>query len=66
MRNRLKLYFVILGFVISAASTAHAAYTFPEINFPGSSITSPYGINNSGNIVGYYYDGPVEHGASSQ
>lgn len=54
MRNRLKLYFVILGFVISAASAAHAAYTFTEINFPGSSITSPHGINNSGNIVGYY------------
>jgi probable HAF family extracellular repeat protein len=51
----LKLYFIILGLLISAASAAHT-YTFASIDVPGAIATDPQGLNDSGSIVGYYTD----------
>lgn len=45
--------------------TAHpVSYTkFQQVRFPGASDTFPFGINNAGEIVGYYTDQRVvEHG----
>jgi probable HAF family extracellular repeat protein len=35
---------------------------FTDISYPGSSLTLPFGINDSGVISGTYYDGNTYHG----
>ena len=57
MNKSLSSIFIILGLLISVASTADAkTYTFTSIDPPGASGTIVSGINNSGNIVGSYAD----------
>ena len=63
-KGLLPLVFAIFGLVISAASSAHAInYNFSAIDFPGATHTEAHGINDSGNIVGYYTDAQgINHG----
>jgi len=58
MKNHYRnIGFVIItvAFVISF-STAYASYTFnySTYNYPGAGNTYVYGLNNSGELVGYY------------
>jgi probable HAF family extracellular repeat protein len=36
--------------------------SYTTLNVPGSRYTVAHGINDSGQIVGYYWDGNIEHG----
>ena len=47
-----------LGVLLATSLSAQAgiAYTFTEIEVPGSIITSPSAMNNIGQIVGTYID----------
>jgi hypothetical protein len=36
-------------------------YTYGDINFPGSVSTTAVGINNSGEVSGFFYDGITYH-----
>jgi len=38
------------------------SYAFTTINYPGAIVTVPIGINNAGQISGYYENGPGSHG----
>jgi len=50
-------------FVLGLSANAHATqYTLETISFPGAVSTGVYGINNSGDVVGSYYDGTKLHG----
>jgi probable HAF family extracellular repeat protein len=42
---------VLLGTLVAAQD---ASYTFTPIDVPGASATLAYGVNNKGQIVGYY------------
>jgi len=53
--KRLKLYLIIFGLLISAASAAHTD-TFTSIDVPGAIATNPQGLNDPGSIVGSYTD----------
>jgi len=56
-RIRKVLFLAALFLVCGAASTAHTTgYNFTTIDFPGAFSTYLTGINNSGDIVGYYTD----------
>lgn len=61
MKKRLNFYLIILVLVISVVSTAHAmTYTFSTINAPfpqNIQAMGIMGINDSGDIVGYYSEG---------
>ena len=50
--------------VFGGAETASAdpIYSFTAIDVPGSGNTYAYGINNSGQIVGYFQDAGGYHG----
>ena len=63
-RVRIALFLLSLFLVISVASMGYArAYTFTAIDFRGAKNTYLYGINNAGEIVGYYEDGTrYDHG----
>ena len=50
-----------LGLLISSG-TALADYVFTPIDPPGAEQTHATGINNNGNIVGWYQDGSGTHG----
>jgi len=43
-------------------SAGAGSYTFTDIYYPGAKWTWPNGINDSGQVVGYYYDGNNDHG----
>ncbi|MBU0968632.1 MAG: hypothetical protein KKA54_19885 [Proteobacteria bacterium] len=38
--------------VMTASSTAYAAYVYTSLDYPSASFTEAYGINNSGTVVG--------------
>ena len=63
MTKRLNSYFIILGLLISVASTAYANnYTFTTIDVPDATNNwGAGGINDSGTIVGTY-DNATENG----
>jgi probable HAF family extracellular repeat protein len=49
---------VSVGVLLAAASPANAAdYTFTSIDVPGAIQTTPFGINDEGQIVGFFIDG---------
>jgi probable HAF family extracellular repeat protein len=50
----------LLGFMSTAALAG--PYTFSQIDFPGSTNTTAHGLNDKGDIVGYFYVGNVPHG----
>lgn len=46
---------IIVGFVVFVASAARGTdYTFTTINYPNASWTDVEGINDSGDITGFY------------
>lgn len=48
---------------LAMAENARAAYSFSNVDYPGASWTVASGINDSGQIVGYYNDASgVRHG----
>jgi probable HAF family extracellular repeat protein len=52
-----------MTFVLILVVTSPAfAYTFTNLDIPGSVATYPSGINSRGEIVGYYWDGDYVHG----
>lgn len=55
MIKQLNFHLIILGLVISIASTVHADYCFSSLDVPGATETYAPGINNAGNVVGFYY-----------
>jgi probable HAF family extracellular repeat protein len=55
----------IIGLLLSLVSAAFASsYTFTTLDVPGATpgISLALGINNSGQVVGYYYDSSGYHG----
>lgn len=48
---------VALGLLVGGAGPAKADYIFTTLDVPGSFLTLASGINNSGQIVGYYDEG---------
>jgi hypothetical protein len=51
---------VALGLFLGAAGQAKADYLFTTFDPPGSTLTIAYGINDSGQIVGYYTAGGTD------
>jgi probable HAF family extracellular repeat protein len=50
------------GGLLGAIHSANAiAYTFTQIDVPGSTSTAPYGINDAGQIVGWFATGEFEN-----
>lgn len=57
-------FMFISGFFLGIVQkTAAVSYIYTSIDFPGATVTTSYGINNSGIIVGLYRD-PISHGYS--
>ena len=53
----------ILSLFLSLTTEVNAVtYTFTTIDYPGSNSTRAYGINDHGQIVGFYSDGIHNHG----
>jgi len=51
------------GLLMGLTGPAKAQYMFTEIDFPGSTYTVAYGINDAGQIVGYsFLEGGTEDG----
>src|SRR5262249_58563879 len=55
------LYLVALSLMLGVTSVA-LAQSFTSIDFPGATITRPFGINPRGDIVGLYVSAGVTHG----
>jgi len=54
---------LLLILLLATAENAGAAYLFSNVDYPGASWTVASGINDSGQIVGYYNDASgVRHG----
>ena len=62
MRKCLNVCLIILGLLISLVSTGHADYCFSTLDVPGATETYASGINETGNIVGFYYAGTGNFG----
>jgi probable HAF family extracellular repeat protein len=57
LRRALLLAGVLAGLVLAASASAWAlTYSFTTIDVPGSIATIAYGINQSGEVVGDYFD----------
>ena len=51
------------AFTLTSVDRAMAVeYAFTTIDFPGADRTEAYGINNAGQIVGYFFDATGQHG----
>ena len=71
-RSSDKIYLISLAVILTIPlaflppTTSAIEYTFTPIDVPGAYHgkygTSAYGINDSNNIVGYYYDATGSHG----
>jgi uncharacterized membrane protein len=54
--------FSLFSFIpLAIAASAFAQFTFTSIDFPGATFTTPFGINNHGDIVGAYRIEPPRH-----
>lgn len=56
---------VLFGLImiwLSVSTVFAGSYTFTNFNYPGAVNTRPYGINNSGKVVGIYDTGTYDHG----
>ena len=63
MKRSATLGVLFLGMVFGGGKAALAdSYSFTTVNVPGASDTIAYGINNSGQVVGYFGDGSGFHG----
>src|SRR5438552_3147683 len=55
MKRQWKPYLFALSFALGATSNLLAdGLTFTAIDYPGAASTQAWGINNRGDIVGYY------------
>ena len=48
--------------VVASLANAAASYTFTQIDVPGATQTTPFGINDRGKIVGFFIDSTGVHG----
>ncbi|MBZ5704081.1 MAG: hypothetical protein LAN63_01900 [Acidobacteriia bacterium] len=63
MLNPRKALWFVAVLLMSSARLALAQGTYTQIDFPGAITTSCWGINNAGDIAGFYQDvGGVYHG----
>jgi len=54
---------LLIGFaLICASALADVQYVFTPVNDPNGVSTTPRGINNTGEIVGYFFDANGMHG----
>jgi probable HAF family extracellular repeat protein len=54
---------VSVGVLLAAASPANASpFTFTSFDVPGAIYTAPFGINDAGQIVGFFIDSTGVHG----
>ena len=67
-RSSGKIYLISLAVILTIPlaflppATLAIEYTFTPIDVPGAYATHAFGINDSNNIVGYYYDATGYHG----
>jgi len=55
MKRQWKLYLLALGFLLGATSNLLAdGPTFTAIDFPGATSSQAWGVNLSGDIIGFY------------
>jgi uncharacterized membrane protein len=59
MKPSLALILLVLGSFASRESKADA-YTFTTISVPGSGFTEAFGINDSGHVVGLFFNGSLQ------
>ena len=52
----------MLVVALMASTTSPAFASFTTIDVPGAVRTEAYGINENGQIVGFYFDGARFHG----
>ena len=52
----------LLGLVAPSHLAYATDYTFTTLDVPGASFTYAFGINDAGQIVGYYIDNGARHG----
>src|SRR5205814_8522628 len=57
MRSLVGSVFSLVAAMLCANNVQAGPYTFTPINFPGASVTVAVGINNAGEVVGYYDHG---------
>jgi hypothetical protein len=50
------------GLLAAASPTNAAAYTFTQLDVPGANFTQAFGINDAGQIVGFFFSNTGEHG----
>jgi len=50
------------GFVLEVEGKKGTSYVFRTVAYPGEAYQEAFGVNDLGWIVGYYYDGSVDHG----
>lgn len=63
MANKMRVLALFIVFMLAFFSTAQADYyAYTTLNVPGAYITQAYGINNSGQVSGTYYDTNGQHG----
>jgi probable HAF family extracellular repeat protein len=61
--KRVSCSLVVLGLFLRVAGRADAEFTYTTLDVPGSALTQANGINDAGQIVGYYEDASGrEHG----
>lgn len=61
--KKVYIFILSLGLILGVAPSASAVtYTFTTIDVPGADRTEAYGINNSGQIVGFFFDATGIHG----
>ena len=51
-----------LALTAFASSVSAAPYTFTTLDVPGASVTEADGINNAGQVVGFFNDSGVDRG----
>ena len=54
MKTKLVVFLLLFSALLFRAK---ADYTFTPVNFPNAAYTQPQGINDNGDVVGYYQNG---------
>ncbi len=65
IRVSLPAFILLLGALFFILPTQAQAYEFETVDFPYATETKVYDINNSGQIVGYFYEGSDWQGFTS-
>jgi probable HAF family extracellular repeat protein len=61
-RQHIRIFLIVLSFVLGISSMSYASYTFTEIDVRFAVRTDASGINDSGSIAGDYADSTGFHG----